>query len=221
MERITLFHGSVKIVDKPFFGGGSFNNDYGRAFYCTKDIYSAKEWANKSTDKGYVNKYAFDGRGLRVLDLTDKNKYSPLHWIAILLHYRELDPSFVDIYKKELNYLKQHYYIDISSYDVVIGFRADDSYFKFPLMFVRGEIRLERLVDIYNLGYLGTQIAIISEKAFQRLSFIESIEVEAVYREKYRSRILLADERFHQIAKEERWLEGTRLQDLVKKDDQH
>ena len=155
----------------------------------------------------------------RVLDLTDKTSYNVLHWFAILMHYRTLDPTFKDNYSRELLYLEKHYYIDISEYDVVIGFRADDSFFEFPLMFVSSAIRLERLETIYTLGFLGIQIAVISEKAFSRLKFIEAIKAEPIYQQKYRTRIKQADDRFKEIAKEERWLEGTRLIDLVKQDD--
>lgn len=219
MDRIVLYHGSENVVEKPSYGLEDDHSDYGNAFYCTRDIYAAKEWANKRTTNGYVNKYTFDGRGLRVLDLTNKSTYNVLHWFAILMHYRNLDPVFANDYKKELDYLENHYYIDISQYDVVIGFRADDSYFRFPLMFIRSEIRLEKLETIYNLGYLGIQVAIISEKAYSKLKYVESISVEPIYKEKYRDRIILADERFNQIAKEERFLDGTRLIDLVKQDD--
>ena len=219
MDRIILFHGSTKIVTSPYYGGGDSCSDYGNGFYCTRDLNAAKEWANKKTSHGFANKYSFDGRGLKILDLTDKSKYSVLHWISILMHYRELSPAFKEDYQRELEYLDKHYYINISDYDVVIGFRADDSYFTFPLMFVEGEIRLERLEDIYHLGYLGEQVAIISEKAYTRLSFIEAREVEPIYKEKYATRIAVADSRFKEIAKSEKWLKGTRIKDLVSKDD--
>lgn len=36
---LTLYHGSKTIVDKPRFGFGSKDNDYGQGFYTT-DVYS-------------------------------------------------------------------------------------------------------------------------------------------------------------------------------------
>ena len=208
-----------KVIKEPKYNWPTDNNDYGNAFYCTLELYSAKEWANKKTTNGFANKYLFDGRGLNVLDLTDKTKYSVMNWFAILMHFRSLDPTFKSRYRRELDYLESHYFIDVRDYDVVVGFRADDSYFKFPLMFVRSEIRLERIEDVYNLGFLGKQIAIISEKAFSRLKFIEAIPSEPFYQQKYRVRIKLADDRFEEIANEERYKDGTRMIDLVKNDD--
>ena len=219
MDRIIVFHGGEKIIEKPIFGIGDPHSDYGKAFYCAPDLYAAKEWANKKSVGGYANKYQLDARGLKILDLTDKAKYSPLHWFAILMHHRRLDPEFKETYRRELDYLERHYYLDVSQYDVIRGYRADDAYFRFPLLFVRSEIRLELLETIYTLGHLGIQIGIVSEKALGRLKFVEAIPAEPVYKDKYRTRIFAADERFAIIAREERWREGTRLIDLVKKDD--
>ena len=218
MDRIIIYHGSEKIIEKPIFNKQSKNNDYGPAFYCTRDIEAAKEWANRKSENGYVNKYQFDTRGLNVLDLS---KYDVLNWIAVLLHYRELDPVFKETYKKELDYLEKHYFIDVSKYDVVIGYRADDSFFTFPIMFVKSQIRVIRLKQIYELGFLGKQIAIVSIKAFNKLKYLGSQKVKPIYKSKYAYRINEADRRFNEIALEERWLEGDRLINLVKKDDQH
>lgn len=44
MER-TLYHGSQIILEKPEYGKGARNNDYGRGFYCTEEIELAREWA--------------------------------------------------------------------------------------------------------------------------------------------------------------------------------
>lgn len=218
MDRIIVYHGSEKMIEKPVFGKKNLNSDYGDAFYCTQDINAAKEWANKKGKGGYANKYSFDARGLNVLDLTE---YDVLNWVAILMHFRELDPIFKETYRRELQYLEDKYYIDVRQYDVVIGYRADDSFFEFPKMFVSSQIRVVRLKQIYQLGFLGKQIAIISEKAFKKLKYLESIEASPIYKDKYIYRIDDADRRFKEIVKEERWLDGERLIDLVKKDDKY
>ena len=214
MDRIIVYHGSERIIEKPVYGKKSKNSDYGDAFYCTQELFAAKEWANKKHVGGFANKYQLDARGLSVLDLT---KYNVLNWIAILMHFRELDPLFKENYSIELDFLERNYYIDVRQYDIVIGYRADDSFFEFPKMFVSNQIRIIRLDEIYNLGFLGKQIAIISEKAFNRLNYIESIKADPVYKEKYASRIDDANRRFNEIAKEERWQDGERLIDLIKK----
>lgn len=144
MKEIILFHGSDKIIRKPEFGYGNKNNDYGLAFYCTLDNESGKEWACRNRDNGVLNKYLIKIDDLKILDLTDKSKYSVLNWIAILVHNRRFTNRFSEIYKESLNYLEQ-YYIDVDIYDVIIGYRADDSYFQFPLSFIKGDIYLEKI----------------------------------------------------------------------------
>ncbi len=216
MDRIILYHGSEKVIEKPDISKGKDNTDYGRAFYCTRDINAAKEWANRNVTNGYANKYLFDGRDLKVLDLRNMDV---LHWIAILMRHRTLEPLFEEDYKEELKFLFENYYIDVSKYDIVIGYRADDSFFVFPRLFVESRIRVAKIKDIYALGFLGEQVALISEKAISRLSYIESIPAEANYQDKYSYRINSADKRFQEIVREERWKDGDRLIDLVKKYD--
>jgi len=99
---MILYHGSKFKIEKPIFQGSKIDNDYGPAFYLTRDLESAHEWACRNNVIGYVNKYSIDIKKLNVLDLTDKSKYSILNWIAILLHFRELSPSFVKSFKTRL-----------------------------------------------------------------------------------------------------------------------
>ena len=218
MSEIVLYHGADHEIQKPEKGKGKNNNDYGQAFYCTKDIHSAKEWANKDDKNGIINKYLFNIDGLNILDLTDKTKYGVLNWIAILMHFRTLNIDFVESHQVELDYLEKYYYIDVNKYDVVIGFRADDSYFKFPSLFIDNELRLEMMEEIYKLGYLGIQYAIISEKAFNKLKFIKSEVVDAIYHEKYITRIFNADNRFEELKNRDKYLSGTRILDLIRND---
>ena len=81
MER-TLYHGSQIILEKPEYGKGARNNDYGRGFYCTEEIELAREWACAKQTNGYVNQYKLDLEGLRVLNLNN-GKYNILN----CLHY--------------------------------------------------------------------------------------------------------------------------------------
>lgn len=220
MDRIILYHGSERIIEKPLFGKKSYNSDYGDAFYCTTELYSAKEWANKRTTNGVVNKYSFDGRGLKILDLTDLSKWSPLHWFAILIHNRELEPSFIADHPRELEYLEKYYNeLCVEEYDVIIGYRADDSYFTFPLYVINGDIRLERIESVIKLGFLGKQVAIVSKKAFGRLSFVKHLSVEPIYYEKYQNRVNSAKSKLLEIVRDERYKTGTRLNELVRNND--
>ena len=60
MKKLTIFHGSPEIIEKPQFGKGKTYNDYGRGFYCTEHIELAKEWACTEDVDGFVNKYEID-----------------------------------------------------------------------------------------------------------------------------------------------------------------
>ena len=41
-KKITIYHGSEKIIENPIFGGGKRNNDFGFGFYCTESEELAK-----------------------------------------------------------------------------------------------------------------------------------------------------------------------------------
>lgn len=220
MSIKIIYHGSQTLVEKPEFHYKDSNehNDYGLGFYCTQNLDMAKEWANRLTGNGYTNKYIIDERGLKILDLTDKNKYSVLNWIAILLHNREISENDRIDYADTLSYLEK-FYIDTSEYDIVIGYRADDAYFRFPLMFVRNILTYEKLEEIYLLGNLGKQYVLISKKAFERIKFVDAILTEQIFYERYRRRKDGADNSYRELERLERASKGTRIRDLMEKDD--
>lgn len=219
MSYKVIYHGSEVIVDKPIYHyeGSNKHNDYGLGFYCTQNVDMAKEWANKNTRNGFANKYYFDDRGLKILDLTDKTKYSVLNWIAILIHNREIPENDRIDFTDELSYLEK-YYINVEEYDVVIGYRADDAYFRFPLMFVRNILTFEKLEEIYLLGNLGKQYVLISEKAFKRIKFVDAISAEPIFFERYHRRKDGADNSYRELERLERANKGTRVRDLMVKD---
>ena len=82
MQKI-VYHGSVSVIEKPEYGKGSRQNDYGRGFYCTESQELAREWACAKNTDGYANKYELDFSGLKVLDL-NAPEYSILNGLAIL-----------------------------------------------------------------------------------------------------------------------------------------
>lgn len=176
-EKITIYHGSISIIERPIFGQGKPYNDYGLGFYCSENIELAKEWACVDNQtNGYVNRYELSLKELKTLDLTDKN-YSILNWMAILVKFRSFDINS-SIAKQAKNFLIKNYYIDVSNYDIVIGYRADDSYFRFAKDFLNNTISIQTLSKAMQFGDLGTQIVLISEKAFNSLKFISSEPVD-------------------------------------------
>ena len=81
---------------------------------------------------------------------------------------------------------RQIFLPDISEYDVIIGYRADDSYFAFAQDFVAGVISLQKLSEAMRLGKLGEQIVLKSQKALERIAFAgyETVAMEDYYKKK-------------------------------------
>lgn len=172
MNKKIIYHGSKNIIENPTFRGGKETNDYGYGFYCTESIELANEWACPDNTDGYANKYELDLDGLNVLDLTE-SKYNILNWMALLLQFRVpagINPN--DDQARE--YVIKNFSIDLSKVDVIIGYRADDSYFSFARDFLKNSITVSQLSRSMELGKLGIQIVLHSEKAFNNLKYIES-----------------------------------------------
>lgn len=217
---MKIYHGSKVLIEHPVVKGSDEANDYGPSFYLTTDLEAAKSWACKHDSIGVVNEYeirsgSFDG--LKVLDLTDKSKYSVLNWMAILMHFRELDPSFVRNNQLTLDWL-QKYYVNVDDYDVIIGFRADDSYFRFPLRFVSNDLSFDDLEDVFLSGHLGVQYAFMSERAIKLLSFKRIIECGDEYVGHYFSIVTKASEQFNELLNRPRDPRKTYILDLMRED---
>lgn len=174
---MIVFHGSEYIVEKPVFRGGKKSNDYGYGFYTTESLDLAKEWACAKNTDGYANRYELAMEGLTVLNLNSP-EYSILNWLAVLTHYRSYwqNGSIAEEAKK---YLQEHFFVDPEAYDIIIGYRADDSYFSFAQDFVAGTISLQKLSEAMRLGKLGEQIVLKSERAYTKIHFQGAAFAEA------------------------------------------
>ncbi len=169
MAEMILYHGSVSIIEQPVFGKGKRHNDYGLGFYCTQSLDLAKEWAVEENRDGYANKYLLDLQGLTILDLSQKG-FTTLHWITLLLQNRVFTLKN-DIIKAGKKYLIEHFSLPVKEYDIIKGYRADDSYFAYAESFLNNTISVQRLSEALKLGNLGEQVVLMSEKAFEKLNF--------------------------------------------------
>lgn len=175
---VTLYHGSPDIVKKPEYGKGKLYNDYGQGFYCTERAELAKEWACSGTQNGILNQYEINVDGLNVLHL-DCDNFSVLHWLTLLMQYRTVRLA-TPVMRNGLEYLSAHFSIDIAPYDVIIGYRADDSYFSFARAFVNNEISLQQLSYAIKLGKLGQQFVLKSPRAFNEIRFVSAEQVSGL-----------------------------------------
>lgn len=168
-KQITLYHGSEKVVETPTFGLGKENNDFGLGFYCTESEDLAKEWAVSSLRNGFANRYTLDTEYLNVLNLNSP-EYTILNWIAVLIEHR-LFSIKTPVAQRAKRYLIDNFGINVNAYDLITGYRADDSYFDYAESFINNGISVEQLAKAMRLGKLGEQIVIKSKFAFDRLQF--------------------------------------------------
>lgn len=165
----TLYHGSKSIVGTPIYRVGKLYNDYGLGFYCTREADMAREWSVGYNQSGYVNKYSIETEDLHILNLSDGH-YNILHWLAILIENRTFDVR-TDFAVEAKEYLLEHFLPCYENADIIIGYRADDSYFSFAQDFISNSISLRTLSKAMRLGKLGEQVVIKSEKAFDLIRF--------------------------------------------------
>ena len=170
--EITIYHGSEHVIERPEFGKGNIHNDYGKGFYCTESLELAKEWACANDKDGFANEYVIDFEGLKVLDLNDED-HNILNWLSVLAENRTYWQKH-SIAEEAKEYLSKEFHVDMSGYDIIRGYRADDSYFSFAQDFVAGVISIEKLSEAMHLGVLGEQIVLHSEKAFDAIEYVGS-----------------------------------------------
>ena len=193
---MIVYHGSDHIIEVPVYNGSKRTNDYGYGFYTTESLELAKEWACSENKDGFANSYEANLEGLSILNL-NAPEYSILNWLAILAKYRTYWQN-ASISEEAKKYLQEHFFIDPSGFDMIIGYRADDSYFAFAQDFVAGTISLSRLSEAMRLGKLGEQIVFKSREAFSRIRFLGAEPASTlVYYPQKRNRDRAAKEAYH------------------------
>ena len=197
--KATVYHGSQFIIKKPVFGEGNPLNDYGLGFYCTHDAELAKEWACTAENSGYANTYELDMTNLSVMNLSGAD-YNILNWLAVLLNYRKFRISS-DVAAEGKAYLLEKFLPDTSMCDIIVGYRADDSYFSFANAFLNNTLTLERLEIAMYLGELGEQTVLKTKRAFEQIAFVRS---EVADREVYYTKRSARDREARAIYRRER-----------------
>lgn len=212
-HMITLFHGSEKVVETPTFGAGKKTNDFGLGFYCTESEGLAKEWAVSSLRDGFCNRYTLDAEHLNTLNLNSPD-YTILNWIAILVEHR-LFSIKTSVARRAKQYLINNFGINVNAYDLITGYRADDSYFDYAESFLNNGISVEQLAKAMQLGKLGEQIVLKSKFAFSRIQFegFDVAEKEEFYILR-KARDDEANELYLEMLEEES--DGLYIQDIIR-----
>ena len=212
-QKITLYHGSEQIIESPTFGLGKQNNDFGLGFYCTESEEPAKEWAVSSLRNGFVNRYSLDTEYLKILNLNSPN-YTILNWIAVLVAHR-LFSIKSPAAQRAKRYLIDNFGVNVNAYDLIIGYRADDSYFDFAASFLNNGISVQQLANAMRLGKLGEQIVIKSKYAFSLLHYDGfSIAEKEKYYVRRKARNDEADRLYSDILEEE--TDGLYILDIIR-----
>lgn len=169
-NELILYHGSIKVIEKPIYGFGKETNDFGQGFYLTADKDLGCEWSSLSLNlPSILNIYTLDLNELKILDLTSSD-YNVFNWLAILLKNRFFNYSY-KIEKESKQWIIKNFNVDTSSYDLIIGYRADDSYYDIVSDFLRGVSTIKQLKLALKAGKLGKQYVLKNKKAFDNLHF--------------------------------------------------
>ncbi len=210
---MKLFYGSQTFFEKPTFGEGNLDNDYGLGFYMTDSEELAELWASQYENGGYILCFEIDTTNLSLLNLEYKQEDDVLKWITILVSHRF---SIEDkaTYKKEIDWLKDHFSVDLNDVDFVIGYRADDAYFNYSKSFVAGELSFEKLSEAMRVGKLGLQYVAISKEAFSKIRFVSFKKVD--YSDKYKVFRKKALEEYQKIKRNDE-IKNTFLKDIIRK----
>ena len=210
---ITIYHGSKQIVEIPTFGLGRKNNDFGVGFYCTESNELAKEWAVSSLEDGFSNGYTLDTEYMNILFLNSP-EYTILNWIAVLVEHR-LFRIKTPVAGRAKRYLIDNFGISVNAYDLIIGYRADDSYFDYAEAFLNNTITAEQLARAMRLGKLGEQVVLKSQLAFSKIKYegFEAAEKDLFYSRR-KSRNEKANQTYLNILEEE--IDGLYIQDILR-----
>ena len=134
--------------------------------------------------------------------------------IAVLVEHR-LFSIKTPVARRARQYLIEHFGINVNAFDLITGYRADDSYFDFAEAFLNNTITVEQLARAMRLGKLGEQIVIKSRYALSKIIY-EGFEV-AQKDEFYvlrKARDDAANQTYLDIQEEE--VDGLYIQDIIR-----
>ena len=159
---MTLYHGSLEIVEKPAILEPNRTMDYGKGFYTTTSKDQADKWVIRkitavNQPKGFTNIYSFDET---VLDTLKVLKFdSPDEaWLDFVMNNRT-DKNFTH------------------DYDIVYGPVANDRVYAAFAFYEEGMLDKQGLIRELRAYKLADQLLFHTEKALNYLHFVKAEEV--------------------------------------------
>lgn len=167
---IKLYHGSKSHRVEPTHDKGNGISDFGKGFYLYPSHNIASEWAssdryNVEPDANvYTHEYNLYLDGLEIFDF---RKSDVLSWVAYVLSHR--DVAIESSHRNMVKSFVDKYAPNTAGYDVLIGWRADASFFYLIEKFVLGDIDVVSLKDILTYKNIDMQAVLKSSKAIDAL----------------------------------------------------
>ena len=104
---------------------------------------------------------------MNVLKLDD---FGPMAWVAEVIANRGVTSAIAREFSGEF---VKRYKVNTLNADLIVGYRADDSYGDVIEAFMSGEITVEEVKRLFYKGELGEEYFIKSRNAFDCLKFIQ------------------------------------------------
>lgn len=152
MGKMTVYHGSYTIAEKPAIIVGKNTKDFGPGFYCTIIREQAERWARRY-DKGVLNTYTVRiNSRLNILEFKDMSE----EWLDFIIDCRHGKAN---------------------NYDIVIGAMANDQIYNYIADYIDGIITREQFWVLARFKYPTHQINFCSPEALKCLEFVSGKEV--------------------------------------------
>jgi len=158
---MIVYHGSTQIIDSPKLLKSDRFLDFGQGFYTTTNFEQASRWANIKKQRigetnAYVNIYEIDDnllldKDLSILVFPEANK----EWLEFVTGNRHGNP--------------------MHNYDIVKGAVANDTIYQTLVLYEAGAYTVEETITRLKVHRLFDQITFHSEKALERLVYVETV----------------------------------------------
>jgi len=152
MGKLTVYHGSYIVIQKPLIRQGKNTKDFGPGFYCTVIREQAERWARRYNTP-VVNTYTVRmDMSLNILEFRDMTE----EWLDFIINCRH----------------------GVSHpYDIVIGAMANDQIYNYIADYIDGIITREQFWVLAKFKYPTHQINFCTKQALQCLEFVSGEEV--------------------------------------------
>lgn len=143
-EEITLYHASNLKVECPDLNHSKRAMDFGRGFYLTPNMAMARKYRKSSC----LNVYTFK---------SEEN--------LKIKHFNKYDDEWLDFILANRNNL------NVDSYDIVVGFIADDTVFEAIRSYTHNLITRKRLFELLEFKPAYTQYCFLTEESLHCLEY--------------------------------------------------